>query len=201
MTAGTEPRYTLAEAREMLANEKCDREGHLLTPVRWGAGPVVRVECGRCPVTFVPPELPPLPPDEELREDVFTAGGGPGTVRTIHIPTGLVGVGGGGRTGIENQGRARGILRAKLYARSLGDGRQSSPEPILPDIQSDHVRYDMVTDGTGNTGGYAIKAVHIPTGIVAEASAPRSDQQKREVARDLLRARLLVAQLEREASA
>lgn len=114
-----EPRYTLAEARRLLDEQDCARDGHDLEQVRWGAGPVVRVECGRCPVTFVPPELPALPPDSELREDVYRTGSGPAAVRTTHIPTGIVAVGDGGRTEMDNGIRARLILRARLYIASL----------------------------------------------------------------------------------
>lgn len=119
MTAETEPRYTLAEAKQRLAEMDCARDGHDLEQVRWGAGPVVRVVCARCPITFVPPELPDLPPDSELREDVFRAGFGPGSVRTTHVPTGIVATGDGGSTEMENQGRARLMLRARLYIASL----------------------------------------------------------------------------------
>lgn len=136
-----EPRYTLDEARRLLDAESCSRDGHDLEQVRWGCGPVVRVECSCCPVTFVPPELPPLPPDHELREDVYRSGSGPGSVRTTHIPTGIVAVGDGGKTEMDNQGRARSILRARLYIASLEPEessdrnriRQTRPAPPDPD--------------------------------------------------------------------
>jgi hypothetical protein len=114
-----EPRYTLAEARRLLDEQDCVRHGHDLEQVRWGAGPVVRVICSRCPVTFVPPELPDLPPDTELREDVYRAGFGPGSVRVTHIPTGTVAVGYDGETEMDNHVRSRLILRARLLVAQL----------------------------------------------------------------------------------
>ena len=130
---GGEPRYTLEEARELLDAESCTRDGHDLRQVRWGAGPVVRVGCRRCPVMFVPPELPDLPPDTELREDVFRSGREPGSVRVTHIPTGTVAVGYDGETEMENQIRARKMLRAALYIASLGGKAGSSTRPAPPD--------------------------------------------------------------------
>jgi hypothetical protein len=130
-----EPRYTLAEARRILDEQDCVRNGHDLEQVRWGAGPVVRVTCTCCPVTFVPPELPDLPPDSELREDVFRAGFEPGSVRITHIPTGTVAVGYDGETETDNRVRARKILRAALYIASLGGktGPPTRPAPPDPD--------------------------------------------------------------------
>jgi hypothetical protein len=133
MTAETEPRYTLDEVREILDRENCTRAGHDLKQIRWGAGPVVRVECRRCPVTFVPPELPDLPPDSELRLDTFRAGSGPASVRVTHIPTGNVGVGEEGSTEMENQIRAREMLRAALYLASLGGQGGPRTRPAPPD--------------------------------------------------------------------
>lgn len=202
MTADTEPRYTLEEAKRRLAELECAEHGHLLREIRQADGVTVSVYCDRCPATFVPSDLLALPPASELREDAFRSGiGDPGSVRLVHIQTGTVATGDGGASQAENRWRAQQILRARLLIRNLGGGGpQPSPEPQLPGLTSDSVRYDMVSDMSGHTGGYAIKATHIPTGIVAEASAPRSDQQKRTAARDLLRARLLVANLEREAT-
>ncbi len=52
----TEERYTLAEAKQILARQECDREGHDLdaTVVRDGAGRSVLhlVRCYRCKATF-----------------------------------------------------------------------------------------------------------------------------------------------------
>lgn len=108
-----------ASGRRLPVGWSCARDGHDLEQVRWGAGPVVRVVCVCCSVTFVPPELPDLPPDSELREDVFRSGSGPGSVRTTHVPSGIVATGDGGRTEMENQGRARSILRARLLVAQL----------------------------------------------------------------------------------
>jgi hypothetical protein len=201
MTTETEPRYTLTEAKRRLAEMECVDHGHLLRESRQLDGTTLIVFCDRCGVTFDPPLLPPLPPSGELRQDVFQAGSGdPGSVRLVHIPTGTVAAGGGGQSQAENLLRAEQILRARLYIHSLGGGGPQPTEPRLPELPNDTVRYDMVSDGTGLTGGYAVKVTHIPTGVVAEASAGRSDQQKRSAATSLLRARLLVAQLEREAN-
>lgn len=196
-----EPRYTLAEARRLLAEQNCRDDGHDLNQQWRVDGGTVLVFCGRCGATFEPSLLPPLPPSGELRQDVFQAGSGdPGSVRLVHIPTGTVATGGGGQSQAENLRRAEQILRARLYVRSLGGGGPQPTEPWLPDLPNDSVRYDILSDRTGLTGGYAVKVTHIPTGVVAEAVAGRSDQQKRSAATALLRARLLVAQLEREAN-
>lgn len=193
-----EPRYTLAEARRILAEQNCDRDGHDLEQLSGPFG-VFAVGCSRCPAAFEPPLLPPLPPASELREDTFTAGGH-ASFRLTHITTGLTAVTEGGVTGRDNKLRAEQVLRARLFIRSLEGGARQAPEVRPPDLPPDSVRYDMVSDGSGHTGGYAIKAIHIPTGVTAVAAIGRSDQQKRDAATALLRARLLVAQLEREAN-
>jgi hypothetical protein len=196
-----EPRYTLAEARRRLGEIECAEQGHELREIRRADGTTVSVYCERCAATFEPPLLPPLPPENELRVDVFRAGlDDVGSVRLVHIKTGTVATGDGGKSQTENHGRAERILRARLYIRSLGGGGPQPPaEPVLPELTSDGVRYDLIGDGSGQTGGYAVRATHVPTGMKAEASAGRSNQQKRDAAAMLLRARLLVARLEGEA--
>lgn len=118
MTADTEPRYTLEEARRIL-NDACAGRGHDLKQVQLATGPIERVYCGRCPAMFGPPDLPPLPPSHELREDVFFAGGVPGSVRITHIVTGLVAVGAGGDSATANKERAQLLLRARLLVAQL----------------------------------------------------------------------------------
>lgn len=49
-----EPRYTLAEARQLLAEQECAREGHDLEQARSGAGAMLSVFCGRCGMSFTP---------------------------------------------------------------------------------------------------------------------------------------------------
>lgn len=49
-----EPRYTLDEARALLAAQDCASNGHSLNEVRTGAGDTLWVYCDRCPARFVP---------------------------------------------------------------------------------------------------------------------------------------------------
>ena len=49
-----ERRYTLAEARQLLAERECAGRGHDLDQVRNGAGDSVAVFCGRCGLSFAP---------------------------------------------------------------------------------------------------------------------------------------------------
>jgi hypothetical protein len=50
------PRYTLAQARQILAEQECHHDGHDLEQVRGDGLRIVRLICGRCGVTFVPKE-------------------------------------------------------------------------------------------------------------------------------------------------
>lgn len=54
----TEPRYTLDEARALLAAQDCASEGHSLNGVRTAGGDTLWVYCTRCSVRFVPVEAP-----------------------------------------------------------------------------------------------------------------------------------------------
>lgn len=51
---GDEPRYTLDEARAVLAARDCASHGHDLDEVRTLAGETLWVCCTRCPARFVP---------------------------------------------------------------------------------------------------------------------------------------------------
>lgn len=134
-----EPRYTLAEARRIL-NDSCAGRGHELKQVYAAGRPTELVYCARCPATFGPPNLPPLPPQHELRQDIFRSSG-PGAVRLTHIPTGLVAVGDNGGSESENVGGAQLLLRARLLVvqleRESGSehdrGKRTRPAPPDPD--------------------------------------------------------------------
>jgi hypothetical protein len=118
-TSGTgEPRYTLAEARRLLAERECREHGCDLQQQRYADGSTTLVFCERCGLTFEPPILPALPPENELREDIFTAGGH-SSFRLTHITTGLVAVAGRGVTGRANKLRAERLLRARLLVAQL----------------------------------------------------------------------------------
>jgi hypothetical protein len=113
-----EPRYTLAEARRLLAERKCREDGCDLRQQRHADGSAILVFCERCGQTFEPPLLPPLPPESELREDAFMAGSGV-SFRLTHVTTGLVAVAEGGLTGRVNKMRAERLLRARLLVAQL----------------------------------------------------------------------------------
>lgn len=117
MTAENEPRYTLAEARRIL-NDACAGRGHDLKQVFAAGRPTEMIYCACRPATFGPPDLPALPPAEEIRQDVYRTSG-PGSVRLAHIPTGLVALGNGGDSETENVGRAQRLLRARLLVAQL----------------------------------------------------------------------------------
>jgi hypothetical protein len=70
-------------------------------------------------------------------------------------------------------------------------------EAHLPELDEDSVRSDYFTSGRGHG---VFRVTHIPTGMTGEASAGRSQAEKRNTAMLLLRARLLVADLEREST-
>ncbi len=52
--AAREGRYTLAEARQLLAEQECAGRGHDLDQIRNGAGDSVAVFCERCGLSFAP---------------------------------------------------------------------------------------------------------------------------------------------------
>lgn len=118
MTAETEPRYTLAEAKRRLAEMECARDGHDLDEIRRADGTTVSVFCGRCPATFEPPVLPPLPPEGELRQDVFRSDGGR-SLRLTHIRTGMVAVAEGEDSVAAMRSQAERLMRARLLVAQL----------------------------------------------------------------------------------
>lgn len=118
LSGSGERRYTLEEARKILDAQNCARDGHDLREIRRGDGTTVSVVCERCPATFEPRVLPPLPPDDELRKDMFSAGGHT-SIRLTHIPTGLVATAEGGRSRLEDLRRAEQLLRARLLVAQL----------------------------------------------------------------------------------
>lgn len=114
----SEPRYTLAEAKRLLAERECREHGCDLRQQQYADGSTVLVFCDRCGLTFEPPLLPHLPPEDELREDTFSAGGR-SSFRLTHITTGLVAVAEGGVTGRDDKLRAELLLRARLLVAQL----------------------------------------------------------------------------------
>lgn len=54
MTTSERQRYTLEEARQLLAERECRHSGHELEQVTDGAGQVKRILCSRCGASFVP---------------------------------------------------------------------------------------------------------------------------------------------------
>jgi len=53
MTTSEQQRYTLDEARQLLAEQECRREGHDLEQIRDVGYVVIRVLCTRCGASFV----------------------------------------------------------------------------------------------------------------------------------------------------
>lgn len=80
----TEDRYTLDEAKALLAEEECHRHGHDLNSVRTGAGDTLWVYCSNCPARFAPTR----PDYRELRASLL---GRPGRGdRQAHCPDELL---------------------------------------------------------------------------------------------------------------
>jgi hypothetical protein len=113
-----ELRYTLAEARRLLNERECREHGHDLDQQRYMDGTTVLVFCSRCGLTFEPPLLPPLPPEGELRQDVFRSDGGR-SLRLTHIGTGMVAVAEGEDSVATMRHQAERLLRARLLVAQL----------------------------------------------------------------------------------
>lgn len=114
----SEPRYTLAEARRRLIEMECAEHGHDLREIRRADGTTVSVFCERCEAPFEPPVLPPLPPDGELRQDVYRSDGGR-SLRLTHIRTGTVAVAEGEDSVAAMRVQAERLLRARLLVAQL----------------------------------------------------------------------------------
>ena len=54
MTTRERERYTLDEARQLLAERECRHSGHELEQITDATGAVVRAVCSRCMAVFVP---------------------------------------------------------------------------------------------------------------------------------------------------
>lgn len=118
MTAETEPRYTLADAKRRLTEMECAEHGHDLREIRRADGTTVSVCCERCNATFEPPVLPSLPPEGELRQDVFRSDGGR-LLRLTHLGTGMVAVAEGEDSVAAMRCQAERLLRARLLVAQL----------------------------------------------------------------------------------
>jgi hypothetical protein len=128
-----EPRYTLAEARKVLAEQNCRDDGHDLNQQWRVDGGTVLVFCGRCGATFEQPLLPAAPPSNEVRVDIYSAGGH-SSLRLTHTPTGIVAESSSGRSELEKRERAMLLLRARLLVASLETGgHRTRPAPPDPD--------------------------------------------------------------------